>query len=246
MAVPVNRSEFKEYCLRRLGKTAIKVNVTDPQIEDRIDEALLFWKDYHYEARYMTYVKHEITQQNIDDKFIVLPNNIISVVKVFNTDIGITSGIFSLRYQLHLNDLYDLSSTNLSNFVIAQQYVNLIQDVLSPQSAIRFQSVEHTLRFDAETLYKFRVGQFIILEIYTEIDENVYTDIWRNRTLADLATAMIKRQWGENLKKYQGIVLPGGSTLNGQVMYTEAVEEIKDLKQTFINLYQDPVNFVVA
>lgn len=246
MALPTSRSEFKAYCLRRLGATATKVNITDIQAEDRIDEALAFWKDYHHEARYKDYFKHQITQQNIDESGIDIPNNITSVIRVFTTDTGVASGIFSLRYQLQLNDLYDLSSTNLSNYVIAQQYVGLIQDTLSPQSAIRFQKVEHKIRFDTETLFKFRVGQFVIIEAYVEIDENVTTDIWKDRALADLATAMMKRQYGENIKKYNGIVLMGGSTLNGQQIYNEAMEELTKIKEDFVLNYQDPVDFFVA
>ena len=195
MSLPNTRQDFKEYCLRRLGKGAITINVTEAQCQDRIDEALVYWKDYHHQAKHRTFLKHQITQQEIDTKSIILPNSVTSVVKVFAPDHGISAGIFSLRYQLQLNDLYDLSSTTLSNYVIAQQYLSLIQNILTPESALTFQKYQHKIEFDSDIKEKFNVGSYLIIEAFVEIIELDYPDVWTDRALADMATSMIKRQW---------------------------------------------------
>lgn len=118
MAVPSTRTEFKEYCLRALGKPVIDINVADEQAEDRIDQALRFYYDYHFDGTSKTYYKHQITQDDIDNQYIDLPENIIGVVRVFPMGDPTTSSgdIFNIRYQIALNDLYTLVNVGLVNY----------------------------------------------------------------------------------------------------------------------------------
>lgn len=246
MALPQTRQTFKEFCLRQLGQGVININVSDPQVEDCVDLALQFWQDYHFQAKTKIYSKHVITAAEIALGQIVIPPLISDVISVYMNDAGVSSGIFSLRYQLQLNDLYDLSSTNLSNYVIAQQYVNTIQNVLSPESQIRFQQYNHTISFDTNINLRFLPGQFIIIEAYAYVDPATTPEIWTNRTLINLCTAYIKRVFGSNLKKFAGMQLPGGTVMDGNAIYSEAVREISELEETFINKYQDPDYLFIA
>ena len=102
MAKPTTRAEFKEYCLRKLGKPVIDINVDDDQIEDRIDEALQYYADYHMDATDRIYYKHQITQQDVTNRYITLPDNVFGAVRIFQTGQGITFGsdIFNVQYQI--------------------------------------------------------------------------------------------------------------------------------------------------
>ena len=115
MARPASRSEFREYCLRKLGKPVIEINVDDDQVEDRIDQALKYYADYHFDATERTYYKHQVTDADKVNKYITLPENIIGAVSIFS--IGDPSvradDLFNIRYQIALNDLYTLTSVSL-------------------------------------------------------------------------------------------------------------------------------------
>ena len=115
MALPASRTAFKEYCLRKLGYPVIEINVEDDQSEDRIDEALSFYWDYHFDGSERTFYKWTITDDDIANKYLTVPENIIGAVRIF--DIGdalSTNNLFNIRYQIALNDLYDLTSFNQS------------------------------------------------------------------------------------------------------------------------------------
>lgn len=246
MALPATREEFIEWCLRKLGKPVARINVTSEQLDDRVDECLKLWKEYHYHAQTRVYVKHQLTSNNVSTGIIDMPSDIAHVVKVFSSDWGVSSGIFSLRYQLHLNDLWDLSSTTLSNYVIAQQYMSTIANVLSPESDISFQYYTGQLKLRAGVTEKWKPGQWIIIEAYATIDPETYPGIWADRILLDYGAALIKRQWGENLKKYQGIQLPGGTLLNGQQIWNEANADVARYEEEFALKYQEPPLPIIA
>ena len=106
MAVPSSRSAFKELCLRRLGKPVIEINVDDDQVEDRIDQALAYYQDYHFDGVEKTFLKHVVTQTDIDNQYIDIPNTTIGVINIFDIgDATSTNNLFNIRYQIALNDL---------------------------------------------------------------------------------------------------------------------------------------------
>ena len=132
MAVPTTRAEFKERCLRNLGKPVIEINVDDDQLEDRIDEALAYYQDYHFDGTQKTYLKHAVTQTDIDNTYIeVTDSNIIGIIDLFDIgDATSTNNLFNIRYQIALNDLYDLSRYDLVPFYMNFQNIRFIEEIL--------------------------------------------------------------------------------------------------------------------
>jgi hypothetical protein len=242
MAVPTSRSEFKEYCLRKLGKPVIEINVDDDQVEDRIDEALKFYWDYHFDGSEMTYYKHEITDQNVIDKYITLPENIIGAVSVFPIgDPTINSqDLFNIRYQIALNDLYTLTSVSMVPYYLAMTHLGIISEMLVGLPLIRYSRHKDRLFVDIDW-NKVVVGNFLLVQAYEVVDPDTFTDAWGDRFLAKYATALIKKQWGSNLTKFSGLQLPGGVTFNGEKIYDDADAEIQRIEEEMINSNSLPV-----
>jgi hypothetical protein len=241
MAVPNSRTNFKETCLRRLGKPVIEINVDDDQVDDRIDEALRYFWDYHFDGSDKVYYKHQVTQQDIANKYITLPENIMGVVSIFNIgDAMSIANIFNIRYQIALNDLYTLTNISLVPYFMAMQHIQLIEEVLVGKKPIRYNRHKNILYIDADWTI-ITESTFVVVEAYQVIDPDVYTDAWGDRWLQQYATALIKRQWGNNLKKFNGMQMPGGLTFNGQAIYDEAIEEIQLLEKEVIGSYSLPV-----
>lgn len=323
MATPTTRKEFKEYCLRKLGKPVIEINVDDDQVEDRIDEALKYYWDYHFDGSERLYYKYMIQESDRRDAikeitivdggtgysnndtvvitadpsdttgtgaaasivtnssgeivdvvmtnhgntytldptvsittstgsgavlkgykggYIKMPENIMGVTGIF--PIGDPSlsvnDIFNIRYQIALNDLYTLTSVQLTPYYMAMEHLALIQQLLVGQQPVRYN--RHTDKMYIDTDWgKLPVGRFILIECYRVIDPQEYVDAWGDRFLSRYATALIKKQWGNNLKKYSGMQLPGGVQFNGQQIYDEASAELEKLEAEMISSYSLPV-----
>ena len=241
MAVPASRSEFKEYCLRKLGKPVIEINVDDDQVEDRIDEALKYYWDYHFDGTEKIYYKHTITASNVSEKYINLPDNIIGAVRIFNIgDPMVTNNLFDIRYQIALNDLYTLTSVSMIPYYMMFQHVQLMEQMLVGQQPIRFNRHTNKLYVDMDW-NKVNVGNYLIVEAYQVLDPDVYTDAWGDRWLSLYATALIKKQWGANLTKFSGLQLPGGVSFNGDKILNDAVNEVEALEKEMMVSYSLPV-----
>lgn len=232
MSLPTDRDSFKKYCLRNLGAPVIKINVSDEQVDDRIDEALQFFYDYHYDGTEKQYYKYELQAADFTNKYITLPENIIGVVKIFDLSF-IHSSIenpFNLQYQMYMSDLMTMNGMSLIPYYIAYQNLQFIQQILVGQVPIRYNKITNKLYLDMDWS-RFREGQFVLVEAYEVMDPATYQDAWKDRVLLKYATALIKRQWGMNLKKYDGMEMPGGVKFNGQQIFDEAAAEIKELEQ---------------
>ncbi len=246
MATPTTRSEFKEYCLRKLGKPVIEINVDDDQVEDRIDEALRYYWDYHFDGSEKLYYKHQVTANNVVDKYITLPENIIGAVRIFNIgDPMVTNNLFDIRYQIALNDLYTLTSVSMIPYYMAFQHIQLLEQLLVGQQPIRYNRHTNKLYVDMDW-NKVNVGNFLIVEAYETINPNTYTDAWGDRWLARYAAALIKRQWGSNLTKFSGMQLPGGVQFNGDKIYNDADNEVEALEKEMIVSYSLPVTDMIG
>ena len=135
MANPASREELKNYCLRRLGEPVVDVNVDDEQLEDRIDDALKFYQDYHYDGTERIFLKHQITAADRTNEYIDINDNIIGVVRVFDIGDSInSSNLFNIRYQIHLNDLFDFTSTTYVPYVTAMRHVEQLEEILLVRS----------------------------------------------------------------------------------------------------------------
>lgn len=246
MAVPTSRAQFIENCLRRLGKPVIEINVDEDQISDRVDEALRYYWDYHFDGAEKVYYKYEVTQNDKDNKYITMPQNIIGVVNMFDLGNAIGLGnIFNIRYQIALNDLYTLTSVSMVPYYMAMQHVQFLEYLLVGKQPLRYNRHMNRLYIDMDW-DRVNVGDFLIVEAYQVVDPDTYTDAWADRWLLRYAACLIKQQWGTNLKKFKGMKLPGGLEFNGQVIYDEATQEREELEKEMIFSYSLPATDMIG
>jgi hypothetical protein len=248
MASVTNRQQLTDYCLRRLGHPVIEINVDDDQIEDRIDDAFQFYREFHYDAIEKVYLKHQVTANDISNTYVTLSDAVVGVERVLPFSNKTTSGmnIFDIRYQILINDLYSIMSTDLIYYQQVKGQLQLIQDVLVGTKPIRFNRHMNRLYIDADWTADFAVGDFLIVEGWRILDPNTYSDVYNDMWLKRYATALIKRQWGENIKKFAGMQLPGGVMLNGKEIYEEAVAEIERIEEEIRNTWELPPDMFVG
>ncbi len=248
MSVPTNKAEFKEWCLRRLGKPVINIDVSESQIDDRVDEAMKFYFDYHPNATEKLYYKHQITQDDIDNKYITMPENVIGAVRIFDGNGGGNGSwgdatMFSFNYQFYMNDMYTWTGVDLVPYWMAQENMQFMEQILNGLKPIRYQRNTNKLYVDMNWK-NFGVGQYLIVEAYEVIDPEVYPDVWGERWLLKYATALIKRQWGSNLSKFDGVQLVGGVVFNGKAIYEEADAEVDATEKDMID--NSPLEFMIG
>jgi hypothetical protein len=247
MSNPSSREQLKDWCLRQLGFPVIEINVDPDQVEDRIDEALQYFQQFNYDGVERWYLKHQITQEDKDNQYIRVTDNIIGVTRIF--PVGSTNAsvnMFDLRYQLRLHELYDFTSTSYVNYVLTMQHIRTLDMLFSGETPVRFNRHTDKLRIDWDWENDIQVGEWVIIEGFIIVDPDVYTDIYNDRMLKKLATAYIKRQWGANMSKFAGMQLPGGITMNGIQIYQDAMNEIKDLEDLIRDTYSEPPIFLVG
>ena len=241
------RQKFKEYILRRLGSPVIDINVDDEQVEDRIDDALLKFRDYHFDGMEHVYYPHKLTQADMDNEYITLPDDFVGVTRIF--DINDSYGamnLFNVRYQLHLNELFNISSVSVTPYVVAMRHIEFLEEVFVGKKPIRYNRNTDKLYIDMNWKDDTVVGQYVMIDGYREVNPEENPDVWEEPWLKQYATALVKRQWGEHLKLYEGMNLPGGITFNGQKIWDEATEEIQKLEDTVINDYSLPVTDMIG
>ena len=271
MAVPSTKATLKSYCLRALGSGVIDINVSDDQVDDRLDEALQYFAEYHYDGVERMYLKHKITSDDISRAttdasavatdtadnsvtatwlegkgFIPVPEAVISVVSVFPFTDSTTANMFDLRYQLRLNDLYDFSSTSIMEYEMTLKHLDFLEHVLVGEVPIRFSQHQQRLYLDMDWNNDIKVDEFIIIECYRKLDPETYTDIYDDIYLKRYATALIKRQWGANLSKFNGVSMLGGVTMNGETIYSQAQEEMEKLEEQIQLAYELPPEYMMG
>jgi hypothetical protein len=247
MAKIASREQFKEYILRRLGSPVIDINVDDEQIDDRIDDALLKYRDYHFDGMQHVYYPHQLTQTDITNQYVTLPEDFVGVTRIFdiNDSFG-AMNLFNIRYQLHLNELFNISSVSVTPYVVAMRHIEFLEEVFVGKKPIRYNRNTDKLYIDMNWGDDTVAGQFIMIDGYREVNPEENPDVWDEPWLRQYATQLVKRQWGEHLKLYEGMNLPGGVTFNGQKIWDEAQEEIQKLEDTVINDYSLPVTDMIG
>ena len=271
MAIPNTRDGFKNYCLRALGFGVIDINVSDDQVEDRIDEGLQYFAQYHYDGVEKMYLKYKITQEDIDrarsnetttstdskdgnvtgsflegKNYIPMPSAVVSVVQVFPFDNAVTNNMFDIRYQIRLNDLYDFSSTSMIQYEMTMKHLDHLQHMLVGETPVRFNQHQNRLYIDMDWENKVEVDDFLIIDCYRKVDPESFTDIYDDIYLKRYVTALIKRQWGANLSKFSGVAMLGGVTMNGEQIYTQAIEEIQRLEEQIQLSFETPIDYMIG
>lgn len=218
MATPTSRAEFKKYVLRKLGHPAIKVNVTDEQLDDRVDEAVSYYVQRHYGGSERVYLAHQLTQPEVDAKKIVLDDTIIGVVGVF--PIGFSSGgnagtLDGMAWQIMLSDVIlgaggaSSGTSGVANYVIMRTDLNVIAEFMVGQFPVRYNERTDELFLDVAPS-KLAAGNYVIIEAHRKNDPETYPDVWSDHWLQRYAAALVMEQWGQNLSKFAGAQLPGG------------------------------------
>jgi hypothetical protein len=269
MSKPASRQQLIDYCLRRLGAPVLEVNVDDDQIDDLVDDALQYFNERHFDGVERMYLKYEISQNDIDrgkaqipngpgivtttgtalgntynwyesSNYIQVPDSVIGVEKIFKFDTSsISGGMFSIKYQLFLNDLYYFNSVELLQYAMVKSYLEDIDFLLTTDKQVRFNKRQNRLYLDVDWGQQ-KAGNYLILDCYRILDPNEFTKVYNDSFIKQYLTALIKRQWGQNLIKFRGVKLPGGIELNGREFYEDAQRELDDLKQRMSLEYELP------
>ena len=193
-----------------------------------------------------TGINNGITSSGNSDSFLEtnnylkLPDHVIGVEKVFKMDQNtISSGLFNIKYQIFLNDLYYYGALDLMNYAMTKTYLEDLSRIITPDTQIRFNKKQHNLYMDIDW-NQISADTFIILDCYRLVDPGTATDVYNDFWLKRYLTALIKKQWGQNLIKFQGVMLPGGIQLNGRQIYDDAVKEIEEIEYSLKTEYELP------
>ena len=319
-----SRQDLIDYCLRRLGFPVIEINVDEDQISDRIDDALQFWYEYHFDGRQKTFISHKITGDTVNlasaltgnyivgetltgltsgattvikeieslnrfitedtkgtfvasenvrgsisnysaalhattfftagdmsNKYISIGNGVLFITRMFNFGGAATSTtkdgqLFDLMYQFRQNDLYNLLGSDMIYYTAVQSHLSTLEQLLVIQRQIRFNRKMNRVYIDTDWDLTFNPGDYVVLESYSIVDPTEFSEVYDDMFLKKYATALIKRQWGENMKKFGGILLPCGVTLNGDKIYEEAIVEIEKIEQDMQLKYELPPTFMIG
>ena len=275
MAQPATRSEFKNYLLRQLGAPVLEINVADEQVDDIIDDALQYFHERHFDGVLRTYLKYQVTQDDIDrgkgpgengvlgittttatstidgasmqfdweenSNYLQVPPAVIGVEKVFHFDgsQSMSNGMFSIKYQLFLNDIYFWGAMEMLTYNMTRTYLSDLEFALTTQKQFRFNQRMDRLYLDV-SWSELTAGDYIVIDCFRTLDPNDYTRVWNDSFLTKYTTALLKRQWGQNLIKFTGVKLPGGVELDGRAIYEDAMKDLEIIREMMSNTYELP------
>ena len=267
---PRNRGQLINYGLRQLGAPILQINVDDDQLHDLVDDTVQIYQERHYDGIERMYLKYKVTQEDLDrgrgkgtdgvgivttsgistnsattvssdfyetSNFLAVPETILGVNKIFKFDTSsISGGMFSIKYQLFLNDLYYFNSVELLQYAMTKTYLEDIDFLLTTDKQIRFNMRQDKLYMDIDWGAQ-SLDTFFVIDCFRAIDtEQIYNDPFVKRYF----TALLKKQWGQNLIKFRGTKLPGGIELNGREIYDEGVRELDALRSRMAQDYETP------
>ena len=341
MAIPATKTEFGDWCKRKLGYPVIDINVDTDQVDDRVDEAIQYYEMYMGGGSRRMYLKHKCTQADkdrgktnssetvtettntpattlpggaassattitvadgsqfpssgsvllssglanaetvvytakpsanvlttaaltethgngatvalsVDSKwesgqnYFIMPDGVESVLRILPFDNRGTLNMFDIRYQLRLNDLYDFSDVSIIYYQQVLWQLDLLDMILVGEKPIEFNVNQDRIYVSMDWDIDIAVGDYVVFECYRRINPAEFTQMYNDFWLKRYATALIKKQWGENLIKFQGVTMLGGVTMNGETIYNEAKEEIATLEEQGRLTYETPVNFDIG
>jgi len=272
---PTNRGQLINYGLRQLGAPILQINVDDDQLHDLVDDTVQIYQERHYNGIERMYLKYKVTQEDLDrgrakgtdgvgivttsgistnsattvssqfyetSNFLAVPDTILGVNKIFKFDTSsISGGMFSIKYQLFLNDLYYFNSVELLQYAMTKTYLEDIDFLLTTDKQIRFNMRQDKLYMDIDWGAQ-SLDTFFVIDCFRAIDtEQIYNSPFVKRYF----TALLKKQWGQNLIKFRGTKLPGGIELNGREIYDEGVRELEALRNRMTQDYEmPPLDFI--
>ena len=260
MASPNSRSDLITYCKRQLGEPVLQVNIDDEQVNNVIDDAIQFFQENCYNGMERAYLTHSITADDITrfkdvvvtssgttnwneaTNYIAIPDHVLGVSKVYGlASNSIRSNLFGVEYQLYLNDLYAFGSIDILNYFMTKQYLATLDMVLNNGSFQQFRYTQRRDRLYLDIDPNFLTeDKYLLIEAHRMIDPNDATEMFNDMFLKRYATSLMKKQWAMNLIKYNNVQLPGGVTLNGRELYTDALGEIEKIESEVLSKYAIP------
>jgi hypothetical protein len=267
MAKLQSRDEIIDYSLRKLGSPVIEINVDRQQCEDRLDEALDLFAERHFDGSDRELFSYKITQADKDNQYISTnnlgspigstggmdSNDILSIVKMFQFGQFANINMFDVRYQMALMDYFGInrglgfnSSMGLARYDATKRYIGLIEDMFQPEHQIRFSKVTNKLNLDLDWKNDITVGNYIIIEAFVKLPSSIFPEVFNDVWLKKYVPALIKKQWGQNMSKFEGVQLPGGVSLKGVEILSEAKEEIMTLREELMLSYEYPIDFTTG
>ena len=250
MAKPKSRMEFGEYCLRSLGKPVININVEASQVLDRIDEALQAYSEKHYDATEKEWIGYRVTKDDVLRGYLTLPNDILVVDSLIGMDYLNQAynqdQDFGYRYNLVVQGAFNpFGSLDILSYYMNKMYMETITDIISVTPTFEYTRHRNKLTI-AQNFNEFKEGNIIAMHVFRIINPDENPEVWSDKWLKKYATALIKRQWGANMKKHGEVQLLGGVTVNGQQFFDEALAEIEALETELVETYSEPVNFFIG
>ena len=270
MAVPASRAELKEYCLRRLGHPVLEINVDDDQLDDLIDDAFQYYRERHFDGVEKIYLKHEITADDVTrfdsadetsstlapdaatwssrKNFIEIPEQVVGISKVFGISSSMArNDLFGMNNQYFLMDIFSFSSGfafgnfDMTNYYMIKQYFETLDMIVQTGSLVEFRFNQRSDRLYVD-IDKGRIveGNYLLIECYSYTDPDVATQFYNDSFIKQYLTSLIKRQWGQNLIKFNNVQLPGGVSLNGRQLFEDAQKEIDALMEKSSSYYELP------
>lgn len=238
--LPDTSNNCVEYIKRKLGYPVIDINVSAEQIYDRIADAFQFFRDYNEDGTENVFVAHEITEEDIENKYIAVANNVFEVVRVLQPmqiDKNILTDItYNIRHQLNFSEfMWSAYTGTFTEYSLLMMKIQEITDMFQPSKAIRFNPYTRKLYWNEDFRRVYEDGMFMVYEAYAVVDPEQYGAIFGDRRFLALATAYVKKQWGENLSKFSNIPLFGGMKLDGQRIYNEALQESQKAEDDIVN-----------
>lgn len=251
MARPNSRATLIEYCLRQLGDPVIEINVDPDQLEDAVDNAIQFYQDFHSDATLKTYFKHLVTSTDVSNQYIPIPDSIIYVQRLFpiSNSFSDAMNFFDIKYQMMLNDIADMQNFagDLAYYDHLQQYLQLLDMKLNGTPIVNFSRRMGRLYIHGDFQDRdIKEGDYLVAEVMQTIDPDTHTSIYDDRMLKQYTTALIKKQWGANLIKFEGMQLPGGVTLNGRQIFEDAIADVERIEEKIRLEYEEPFDFYVG
>ena len=176
-----------------------------------------------------------------NSNYLQVPPQVIGITKIFRFDSAntVTNNMFSVKYQMFLNDIYYFGSTEILTYAMTKRYLEDMDFALNTEKQIRFNMRQDRLYLDIDW-GSVNVDDYLIIDCYRLIDPNDFTRVYNDSFLKRYLTALIKRQWGQNLIKFQGVKLPGGIELNGRQIYDDAEKELDKIKEQMSSTYELP------
>ena len=253
MAQPASRTDLKDYCLRKLGFPVIDINVDDDQLDDRIDDALQKFREYHFDGTTEEYLGIQVTQTIIDNQEIDVPDSIIGVARMLPVSgASISSGssqgfnIFDINYQIRLNDFYNLLSSSYTYYVIARQHLSMLDMIVTGEIPFTFNKKTGKIKLIMDVGSRVSVGEYLVFQTTRVVDPNSYSKVFNDIWLKRYTTALFKLQWGSNLTKYANYTMPGGLIVNGEKIYNDAAEEVEKLEIELRDTFEMPTPMLVG